>query len=39
MQGRLILGALSIPPDLWRIYAGATDLRSHSQRSYSHTYN
>lgn len=25
MQGRLTLGALSIPPDLWRIYAWKTD--------------
>ena len=39
MQGRLTLGALNIPPDLWRIYAWKTDHRYHSQRLYSFNYN
>ncbi|KAE8776453.1 protein FLOWERING LOCUS T [Hordeum vulgare] len=34
MQGRLILGALCIPPDLWGIYAGTTYHVDHSQRSW-----
>jgi hypothetical protein len=34
MQGRLTLGALNIPLDLWRIYASKTDHRYHPQRLY-----